>query len=148
MEEYEWAWWIVGGIALMVAELLFGSFFVLWFGIGAFLVGVIVLLVPVLTLPMQIAIWIAFSVALALLWFRFLKPGLGAVREPADTGEIIGEAGVVTREIKPTQKGMVQFQRPVLGEDRWEAISDQPIAIGERVKVVGIEGNLLNVSPT
>ena len=37
----EWWAWIVGGIALIVAELAIPSFFVIWFGLGALLVGLL-----------------------------------------------------------------------------------------------------------
>ena len=39
----EWWAWIVGGIALIVAELAIPSFFVIWFGLGALLVGLLML---------------------------------------------------------------------------------------------------------
>jgi membrane protein implicated in regulation of membrane protease activity len=38
--------WIVGGIALIVAELAIPSFFIIWFGLGALLVGLLVLACP------------------------------------------------------------------------------------------------------
>ena len=34
-----WAYWIVGGIVLMLAELTIGAFFIFWFGLGALVVG-------------------------------------------------------------------------------------------------------------
>ena len=32
---FEWWTWIVGGLALIVAELAIPSFFIVWFGLGA-----------------------------------------------------------------------------------------------------------------
>jgi inner membrane protein len=142
----EWAYWIVGGILLMLAELAFGSFFILWFGLAAVVVGIVALVAPSLPLAAEIALWTAISIALVVLWFKYLKPGNLKTRIGTASEQFIGEIGIVTREIKPFQKGMVQFQKPILGDDKWDALADADLAIGERVKVVSVEGNMLKVS--
>jgi membrane-bound ClpP family serine protease len=38
--------WIVAGIALMLAEIFIGSFFIFWFGAAAVVTGLIVVLIP------------------------------------------------------------------------------------------------------
>jgi hypothetical protein len=58
---------------------------------------------------------------------------------------VIGEIGLVTREIRPYGRGQVRFQKPLLGDDLWEAIADAEIRVGERVRVLEIEGNILKV---
>jgi membrane protein implicated in regulation of membrane protease activity len=58
---------------------------------------------------------------------------------------VVGSVGLVTREIKPFQKGAVQFQKPIMGDDKWEALADSEIAVGERVELVDVEGNLVKV---
>ena len=57
----EWWHWIVGGIVLVLAELVIPSFFIVWFGLGALLVGLLLLAVPDLSLPTQIVAWTAAS---------------------------------------------------------------------------------------
>ena len=37
----EWWHWIVGGIVLVLAELAIPSFFIVWFGLGALLTGLL-----------------------------------------------------------------------------------------------------------
>jgi hypothetical protein len=39
----------------------------------------------------------------------------------------------------------VRFQKPLVGSEVWECISDETIKSGERVKVLGIEGSFLKV---
>jgi inner membrane protein len=56
-----------------------------------------------------------------------------------------GEVGLVARDIRPYVKGLVQFQKPILGDDKWEAFADADIPAGERVRVESVEGNLLKV---
>jgi hypothetical protein len=60
-------------------------------------------------------------------------------------GSFVGEIGLVTKEIRPYEKGQIRFQKPILGDDVWESIADQEIKVGERVKVLDVEGNTLKV---
>ena len=41
--------------------------------------------------------------------------------------------------VGPAEK--VRFQRPVLGSEEWVCVADSPIAAGERVKVIAVEGS-------
>jgi membrane protein implicated in regulation of membrane protease activity len=67
---FEWWHWIVLGIALVIAELAVPAFFVIWFGLGALLVGLALALVPALGMTAQLALWILASLAMVILWFR------------------------------------------------------------------------------
>jgi len=126
-----WIHWIAFGLLLMIAELALGSFFIFWFGLGGVLVGLL-LFVPALSLTAQIVAWAAASVLFVVLWFRYLKPHKLKTRVGISTEQFASEVGLVTREIRPFQKGQVQFQKPILGDDKWEALADHPIAAGER----------------
>jgi membrane protein implicated in regulation of membrane protease activity len=61
---------------------------------------------------------------------------------------LIGEIGLLTREVAPFQKGEVRFQKPMLGADVWPCLADEAIAAGARVKVLTVEGSLLKVGKT
>ena len=50
----EWWHWAVLGIGLVIAELAVPAFFIVWFGLGALLVSVVVLVVPSLGLTAQL----------------------------------------------------------------------------------------------
>lgn len=43
---FEWWHWLVLGLCLSMAELLVPAFFIVWFGIGAIGVGVVLLFAP------------------------------------------------------------------------------------------------------
>ena len=68
--------WIVLGIALSVLEIFLPSFTILWFGLGALLVAVVMLLWPQLPLYAQLALWAVATVAMSVAWFRYFKPRL------------------------------------------------------------------------
>lgn len=69
----EWWYWIVFGFALIGFELLFPSFTMVWFGLGALMVGGWSLFWGGFGLLVHGAIWIAVSVACSLCWRRYLR---------------------------------------------------------------------------
>lgn len=142
----EWWHWMVVGVALVLLELAIPAFFVIWFGLGALIVGLTLALAPSTTLAAQIVIWIAASLAFVALWFKVFKVHVHRTRVGLSKGQFAGEVGLVSREIKPFQKGQIRFQKPILGAEAWEAIADEDIAPGERVHVLAVEGNLLRVT--
>lgn len=143
---FEWWHWIVLGIGLVLAELVIPAFFVIWFGMGALLVGCAVLLVPGLGTTAQVGLWVLASLAMVALWFRVFKRGEHKTRIGQSDGEAIGEIGLMARAAKPFERGRVRFQKPLLGSEEWECVVDEPITAGERVRVVSVEGSFLKVS--
>jgi inner membrane protein len=141
----EWWHWMVLGVALVLCELAIPAFFVIWFGLGALIVGITLALIPTLVLPAQIVIWIAASLAFVVLWFKVFKVHVHRTKVGLSKGQFAGEIGLVTREIKPFQKGQIRFQKPILGAESWEAIADDDLMPGERVHVLAVEGNILRV---
>jgi inner membrane protein len=145
MSEILWWHWIVLGIVLMLAELAVPAFFLVWFGLGAVIVGAIVFVFPGLPLAWQVIFWTGSSIAFVWLWFRIFKPGMHKTRAGMSKGALIGEVGLVIRDIRPFDKGQIRFQKPILGSEIWESIADEEIKIGERIKVMDVEGNILKV---
>jgi len=145
MMTIEWWHWMVLGVALVLLELAIPAFFVIWFGLGALIVGLTLTVLPATSLPVQLVIWIAASLAFVGFWFKVFKVHVHRTRVGLSKGQFAGEVGLATREIKPFQKGQVRFQKPILGAEVWEAIADDDIASGERVYVLAVEGNILRV---
>ena len=142
----EWWTWVVGGIALILAELAIPSFFIVWFGLGAVLVGLLMLALPQLSLTAQLALWTVASLAMVVLWFRVFKRSFFKTRVGTADGEVIGEVGVLVSAVAPFERGKVRFQRPLLGFEEWACLADAAIAAGERVRVVAVEGSYLKVN--
>ena len=142
---FEWWVWIVGGISLALVELLLASFFILWFGMGALLVGLITLAWPEISLIAQLATWTGASLAMVVLWFRIFKPGFQKTKAGTAAGDVIGEIGLLVADVQPFARGRVRFQRPILGTDEWACMADTAIATGERVRLLSVEGSYLKV---
>lgn len=141
----EWWHWIVGGIVLVLAELVIPSFFIVWFGLGALLVGLLALAFE-LSPTAQLATWTLASLAMVVLWFRVFKQSFVKTRAGTADGGVIGEIGLLVGAVAPFERGKVRFQRPVLGSEEWVCLADTAIAAGGRVKVVAVEGSFLKVS--
>jgi len=148
MMQFLWWHWIVLGIVVVLLELVVPAFFLVWFGLGALIVGIILLAVPTLSFAWQVLVWITCSLAFIWLWFKVFKPGLYKTRAGMSKGAVIGEIGLVIRDIRPFEKGQIRFQKPMLGDEVWESIADEEIKAGERVKVLDVEGNILKVGRT
>jgi membrane protein implicated in regulation of membrane protease activity len=143
-----WWHWMVLGIVLVLLELAVPAFFLVWFGVGALVVGLVLLAVPGLSFAWQVLVWIACSILFIWLWFKVFRPGFHKTRAGMSKGALIGEVGLVIRDIRPFEKGQVRFQKPVLGDEVWESLADDEIKAGERVKVLDVEGNILKVGRT
>ncbi|PKO34012.1 MAG: hypothetical protein CVU34_10250 [Betaproteobacteria bacterium HGW-Betaproteobacteria-7] len=140
----EWWYWIVGGIVLILAELIIPSFFIVWFGLGALVVGLLALAFD-LPLAAQLATWTLASLAMVWLWFKVFKQSFQKTRIGTADGEVVGEIGLLVSAVAPFQKGKVRFQRPLLGADEWVCLADTALAAGERVRVITVEGSFLKV---
>ena len=142
----EWWHWVLGGLGLVLLELALPSFFVIWFGLGALLVGLSVLALPTLALTAQIALGIITSVVMVVLWFSVFKRSQHKTLIGTAAGEVIGEVGLLVSAVAPFQRGKVRFQRPLLGAEEWVCMAETAITAGERVRVVSVEGSFIKVA--
>ena len=67
-----WYHWMILGLVLGLFELMVTSFYVVWFGLGALLVGFVMLIYPIGTTA-QIVLWTLASVAMTVLWVRVFR---------------------------------------------------------------------------
>jgi membrane protein implicated in regulation of membrane protease activity len=134
------------GIVLMLLELAVPAFFLIWFGLGALIVGALLALFTSASFALQVLAWTAFSLLFIWLWFKVFKPNIYKSRAGMARGSLIGEVGLVTRDIRPYEKGQIRFQKPILGDEVWESVADEEIRVGERVRVLEVEGNTVRVS--
>jgi inner membrane protein len=148
MMEFELLYWhwIILGVALAMAEIFLSSFTLLWFGLGALIVGVLLIIFPGMDFEWQLLLWILTSAGFAIFWFRYFRPRMidktnaGIAREAH-----IGESGTVIKVPVEGVRGVVRFSTPVLGDDEWEFICEQVVAVGDRVHIKDFSGNSLIV---
>ena len=140
-----WSWWILGLILIGIEVLAPGSFFI-WFGLAAFVVGAITMIVG-----LDSAIWawqaqvIVFVVlALALAYFgRSIMSKRGWDKSDApdlnDRGkQLIGRKAVLTQ---PIAEGL---GRAKIGDTTWR-VKGPDLPHGSTVVIVGAEAETLIV---
>jgi inner membrane protein len=141
----EWWQWAVAGIVLVLAELAVPAFVLIWFGLGALIVALILAMLPQMGGTAQLSVWLVVSVSLVGLWFRIFKPNIHKTRVGMSDYNLVGEIGLLTREVAPFQNGEVRFQKPMLGSDVWPCMADDAIPAGTRIRVISVEGSFLKV---
>ena len=136
-------WWIWMAIAafFVIAEIFTMGFFLLWFGVGAALAGILALLG--LGMGWQLGSFIIVSLVLFVISRRFAErftkkqpPGVGADR-------FIHKKGVVIEKID----NIKNTGRVRIGKDEWRADSDtdEVIPVGKTVEVDRVDGTHLVV---
>lgn len=141
--ELAWWHWMALGMTLVALEMLVTTFFLLWFGMAALLVGVLMLFAAP-GFAAQMVLWAILSVAMTGAWLKFFKnPDRTRLGQAKDG--VMGLSGLMTKPVTETEAGEMMFQRPVLGADRWPVVADEPIAAGERARVVDVLGQTLKV---
>lgn len=140
-------WWIWMALAaiFIIAEIFTAGFFILWFGIGAAVAGVLALLG--LGAGWQWGSFVVVSGVLLVISRRFAErftkqqpPGIGADR-------FIGKVGIVLEEIdNEKDTGRVRMDKE---EWRAESESGEIVPPGTRVTVTRLDGvHLIVTSPT
>lgn len=138
--EIWWIWMIIAAI-FVVGEIFTAGFFLLWFGVGAAVAGILAILG--MGFGWQLG---AFAVVSGVLFVvsrrlaeRFSK------KQPAGIGadRFIGKEGVVLEEIDNIKNtGRVRLKK-----EEWRADSDKDeiIPVGKRVEVIRLDGTHLVV---
>ncbi len=140
-----WWVWLLAGVGMILLELMTGSLIMLGLGVAAIAVGIVVLIAPI-NIVIQLLLWITLS--MLLVWFSFKwfqkQKDVTASGQSNLNLDIIG---TVSKEIAPHRRGTVVFDTPVLGSTSWSATASESIAEGSRVRILEVNGQLINVAP-
>ena len=140
--EAEWLW-LIGGVVLLIAELIAPGFFLVFIGAAAIATGFAALLLP-LALPLQFAIF----AALAFLAARIGGRRAYSMRYDHSPDPFLNDRArrLLGRVVVATQPVDANGGRVKVGDSEWSARGG-PAAAGERVRIVDFEGNCLKVEP-
>ncbi|MBU0664057.1 MAG: NfeD family protein [Proteobacteria bacterium] len=139
MENILWWHWIVLGVILVLMEMVVPSFTIFWFGLGALVTGLVMALLPDISLKWQLLVFSVSSVAFTFFWFRLFVPRKKMKSLLVDEQAAIGQTGIAaTRALIPGEMGRVVFSVPVLDDESWMYLADEPIETGNRVRVIAV----------
>ncbi len=147
-QNIEYWHWIVLGILLIGMEVFAPTFFLLWLGVSAVIVGAVMTLLT-LSFNTQLLIWVILSTVSIITWFKLIQP---RIKDKSFSGmaeeAISGQTGIVISFNPDSNKGRMKFPAPILGNDEWNIISSEALSTGDRVCVKSVVGNALSVSKT
>jgi membrane protein implicated in regulation of membrane protease activity len=140
--ELLWWHWIIFGLILLIAEIFTGTFIMLGLGIGAILVGIIDVLLPI-SLNIELSIWSVASVIAIIMLFKYYKAH--KIDSSGQSNYAIGVRGVVEEPIDANGRGKVKFNTPILGNTIWYATAKEDIPLLAQVQIVNVKGQLIEV---
>ncbi|MGP1126824.1 NfeD family protein [Serratia sp. CY56464] len=133
-----WFWLSLGGV-LLAAEMLGAGGYLLWSGVAALLVGVLIWLLPQLSWAWQSATFAVLTVVVAYLWWYWLRrrPAAASGGSPVlnqRNRQLIGTRATLT---EPMHNGMGRIN---IGDSSWRAQAAEDLPAGTEVEVVAVEG--------
>ena len=132
--------WLIGGVILLIAEVIAPGFFLVFVGVAAMVTGLFAVLFDLGTVP-QLALFALYSVVAVMIGRRFYSSQPLESTDPLLNDRAARLVGRSVTVVEPVDDhgGRVQ-----VGDSVWSARGG-PAEAGERVRVVGIDGNCLKV---
>ncbi|MBN8481258.1 MAG: NfeD family protein [Xanthomonadales bacterium] len=138
-----YGWWILA-LVLIAAELLAPGYFLLWIGVAAAVMGLVMLVVPGLPFIAQAAAFGVLAIATCLVYWKFIRP-LAELRDDEPLlnrkGERMLGRRLLVAEAFVNGRGKVR-----VGDSVWLA-EGPDVGVGDAVEVVAVHGATLRVTP-
>jgi len=133
--------WLIGGVLLLIAELIAPGYFLMFIGAAAVATGILTLALP-LAVAVQFGIFAVLAILIARVGgrrayaSRYDHTSHPMLNDP--TARLLGRVVVVTEAVDG-DGGRVR-----VGDGEWSA-RGAPAAVGDRVRIVDVDGNCLKV---
>src|SRR4051794_30742641 len=130
--------WLIGGVLLLVAEVIAPGFFLVFVGAAAIATGLFTVLFDLGTAP-QLALFVLYALVAVMLGRRFYanRPSNNPLLNDPTT-RLVGKVVTVVAAVDE------HVGRVRVGDGEWSARGG-PAAVGERVRITGVDGNCLIV---
>jgi hypothetical protein len=135
-----WHWWLLG-LVLVVVEMVAPGFFLLWIGLAAGVTGLILLILPGLGWEVQFLIFGVLAIASVAAARFYIR------RNPIQTDDatLNRRGSQYIGHVFNLDEAIVNGVGKVRVGDGWWRAEGPDLPAGERVKVVGVNGNMLKV---
>jgi membrane protein implicated in regulation of membrane protease activity len=134
--------WLIGGVLLLIAEVIAPGFFLVFIGAAAIATGLFTVLFDLGVAP-QVGLFAVYALLAVLVGRRFYANHNANSADPLlnnRAGRMVGKVVTVVAAVDE-HNGRVR-----VGDGEWSARGG-PAAVGERVRITGIDGNCLKVEP-
>lgn len=133
--------WLALAVLLLIVEVFGTAGYFLWFGTAAAVVGILLWLFPELSWAWQFMIFALLALATALLWWRRLRKQPAAEPGLNQRGSELLGGEYILHEAISAGRGKIKA-----GDSYW-LVSGSNLPVGQRVKVIGQQGTVLQVEP-
>jgi hypothetical protein len=134
--------WLIGGVILLIAEIVAPGFFLVFIGAAAIAAGLFTVLFG-LSPAAQLALFALYALLAVMAGRRLYANRADNSADPLlndRAGRLVGKVVTVVAAVDE-HNGRVR-----VGDSEWSARGG-PAAVGARVRITGIEGNCLTVEP-
>ena len=143
LEGIEPGWlWLIGGVVLLIAEIIAPGFFLVFIGAAAIATGVFTILFDLGVAP-QLALFALYAVIALMVGRKVYANRDVNSADPLLNDRSARLVGKIVTVVTPVDE---HDGRVRVGDSEWSARGG-PAAAGERVRVTGVDGNCLLVEP-
>lgn len=136
-----YGWWLLA-LVLIGAELMVPGFFMLWIGIAAAAMGLILMFLPELSFPTQAIVFVALALISCYLYWQFIR---GATRERSDQPQLNRRAEQYIGRRFVLDTAIVNgYGKARVGDSLW-LVEGPELPAGTAIEVVGVDGSTLKV---
>ena len=135
--------WLALGTVLLILEVFGAGGYLLWTGIAAALVGVLMYLFPELPWAWQFLLFGCLSILTAVLWWQRQK----AAAKPSDQPGLNQRGSEFVGRTFALHEAIVGGRGKIKAGDTVWIVSGNDLPAGSQIRVTGQEGVLLKVEP-
>ncbi|MDZ4728400.1 MAG: NfeD family protein [Xanthomonadales bacterium] len=137
-----WHWWILSGV-LLILELTSPIFFFLWVSIAAAAVGFLLLIIPGMSLEIQLVSFGIMSVVAVMAWRKYRE-----AHPPESEQPLLNQRGLQYNDrIFTLDHPIVNGAGKVVVDDSTWKVKGPDLPAGMRVRVTGVDGTVFIVEP-
>lgn len=138
-----YGWWLLA-LVLIAAEMLAPGYFLLWIGIAAAVMGVVMLVLPGLSAIVQAIAFGVLALAACLAYWKFIRP----LAERRDDQPLLNRRGqrMVGRRVIVVEAIVNGRGKVKVGDGQWLA-EGPDLPVGSEVEIVSVQGTTFTVRP-
>lgn len=135
-----WYWWVLA-LAFLVVEILATGFFFLWMAASGFVTGIMVWLIPSVSMNVQIIVFSILSIIAIAVWKFYLKKHATETDQPLLNKRGAQYIGRIFNLYQAIENGQGKIK---VDDSIWK-VQGQDCDIKTRVKVTAIRGTVFEV---
>jgi len=135
-----WYWWIIA-VFLLGTEMLVAGFFFLWMAVSAFVTGFLLLLMPMLSIEVQLFIFSVLSMCSVIAWKHYMVNHPVKSDHPNLNQRSAQYIGQIFTLIEAIEDGWGKIK---INDSHWK-VEGQDSPAGSRVRIIEVDGNFFKV---